>query len=180
MDLTERQIKREEIYDGKVLHVVKDTVLLPDGKESIREFCLHVGAVAVLPLTDDGRVAMVRQYRYAHGRVFLEVPAGKLDYKEEIPLEAAKRELREETGAVAENFTYLGVLDTTPALLDEKIHLYLAEGLKFGNTDFDEDEFLECELIPLTKLVDMVMSGEIRDGKTQILILKAAKIKGML
>lgn len=180
MDLTEKQLKREEIYNGLVLHVVKDTVLLPDGKEGTREFCLHVGAVAVLPLTEDGKVAMVRQYRYAHGRVFLEVPAGKLDYKEEIPLEAAKRELREETGAVAEKFTYLGVLDTTPALLDEKIHMYLAEGLTFGQTEFDEDEFLLPELIPLTDLVDMVMRGEIRDGKTQILILKAAKIKGVL
>ena len=180
MDLTERKISREEIYNGVVLHVVKDKVLLPDGKEGTREFCLHVGAVAVLPLTDDGKVAMVRQYRYAHGRVFLEVPAGKLDYKEEIPLEAAKRELKEETGAVAEKFTCLGVLDTTPALLDEKIHMYLAEGLSFGSTHFDEDEFLEPELIPLTTLVDMVMNGEIRDGKTQIMILKAAKIKGML
>ena len=180
MDLTERQIKREEIYNGAVLHVVKDAVLLPNGSESTREFCLHKGAVAVLPLTDDGRVAMVRQYRYAHGRVFLEVPAGKLDYVGEVPLEAAKRELREETGAIAESFTDLGIVDTTPALIDEKIYMYLAEGLSFGQTDFDEDEFLEPEMIPLTKLVDMVMSGEIRDGKTQIMILKAAKLKGVL
>ncbi len=176
----EKQISREEIYDGAVLHVVKDTILLPNGNTSIREFCLHKGAVAVIPVDENNIVTMVRQFRYAHHREFLEIPAGKLDSIDEIPLEAAKRELREETGAVAEKYTDLGILDTTPALIDEKIQIYMAEGLTFGETDPDDDEFLEIVRYPLAELVEMVMSGNIRDGKTQIAILKAAKIKGIL
>ena len=176
----EKQISREEIYDGAVLHVVKDTILLPNGNTSIREFCLHKGAVAVIPVDENNIVTMVRQFRYAHHREFLEIPAGKLDSIDEIPLEAAKRELREETGAVAVKYTDLGILDTTPALIDEKIQIYMAEGLTFGETDPDDDEFLEIVRYPLAELVEMVMSGNIRDGKTQIAILKAAKIKGIL
>ena len=176
----EKQIERQEIFDGAVLHVVKDKILLPDGNISFREFCLHKGAVAVIPITDDNEVIMVRQFRYAHHREFLEIPAGKLDFVGEDPLEATKRELREETGATAEKITYLGTLDTTPALIDEKIHLYMAEGLTFGDSDPDDDEFLAVERIPLSTLVDMVMSGKIRDGKTQIAILKAAKLRNTL
>lgn len=173
----EKQLEREEIYDGAVLHVVKDKILLPDGNVSFREFCLHKGAVAVIPVTDDNEVIMVRQFRYAHHREFLEIPAGKLDFVGEVPLDAVKRELKEETGATAEKITYLGVLDTTPALIDEKIYMYMAEGLTFGECDPDEDEFLAVERIPLAKLVEMVMNGEIRDGKTQIAVLKAAKLR---
>ena len=95
----------------------------------------------------------------------------------EVPLDAVKRELKEETGATAEKITYLGVLDTTPALIDEKIYMYMAEGLTFGECDPDEDEFLAVERIPLAKLVEMVMNGEIRDGKTQIAVLKTAKLR---
>lgn len=172
-NLTEKQISREKIYDGAVLKVVKDKILLPNGKEATREFCLHLGAVAIIPMLDDGRVIMERQYRYAHGRVFFEIPAGKLDSADEIPLEAAMRELREETGAVAERLVYLGEIDTTPALIDEKIHLYLAKGLSFGERELDEDEFLNLEFVPLTELLAMVMSGEIKDAKTQIAVMKA-------
>jgi len=176
--LKESFISREEIYDGAVLKVVRDKVSLPNGAEAYREMCLHVGAVAVLPLLEDGRVIMERQYRYAHGRVFLEIPAGKLDAPDEIPLSAAQRELREETGAVAERYTYLGRIDTTPALINEKIHLYLAEGLTFGERELDEDEFLDVELIPLEELYEMVMRGEIADAKTQIAVLKAHALRG--
>lgn len=175
----EKQLEREEIYDGAVLHVVKDKILLPDGNVSFREFCLHKGAVAVIPITDENEAIMVRQFRYAHHREFLEIPAGKFDFIGEEPLEAAKRELAEETGATAEKYTYLGVLDTTPALIDEKIHMYMAEGLSFGEMHPDEDEFLSVHRIHLSKLVEMVMSGEIRDGKTQIAVLKAAKLRGI-
>ncbi len=176
-NLTEKQIAREEIYDGAVLHVVKDTIELPNGKQGIREFCLHVGAVCVLPLLSDNTVIMERQFRYAHHRVFFEIPAGKLNYKGEDPLEAAKRELREETGAVAGKYTFLGELDTSPALLDEKIHMYLAEDLTFGDRDLDDDEFLDVEKVPLADLYKMVMDGEIKDAKTQITVLKVWNMK---
>ena len=170
--LTEK--KREKIFDGVVLKVVKDTVLLPNGAEATREMCLHVGAVAVLPLLRDGRVIMERQFRYPHGRVFLEIPAGKLDSKDEDPYLAALRELREETGAVAEKLTFIGELDTTPALIDEKISMYIAEGLEMGERSLDDDEFLDVVLMPLKELYDMVMSGEIKDAKTQVAVLKCA------
>ena len=173
-NLTETKIKREEIFDGKVLHVVRDTVLLPNGEDATREMCMHVGAVAVLPIFDDGRVIMERQFRYPHGRVFLEIPAGKLDSKDEDPYLAALRELREETGAVAEKLTFIGELDTTPALIDEKISMYIAEGLKVGERSLDDDEFLDVVLMPLKELYDMVMSGEIKDAKTQVAVLKCA------
>ena len=119
---------------------------------------------------------MERQYRYAHGRTFFEIPAGKLDSPDEDPLEAAKRELREETGAIADKMTYLGRIDPTPALINEKIHLYLAERLSFGERELDDDEFLTVEAHPLPDLVDMVMSGEIKDSKTQIAVLKYDRI----
>jgi len=108
-NLTEKFLERQEIYNGTVLHVVKDTVILPNGKKATREMCLHVGAVCVIPLLSDGRVIMERQYRYPHGRVFFEIPAGKLNFAEENPLETARRELREETGAIAKSFTSLGL-----------------------------------------------------------------------
>ena len=174
--LEEKFISREKIFDGVVLKVVRDEVELPNGKRATRELCLHLGAVAIIPLLDDGRVLMERQYRYAHGRVFFEIPAGKLDSADEDPLDAAVRELREETGAKAEKMTYLGRIDPTPALINEKIHLYLAEGLSFGERDLDDDEFLEVEAVPLETLVDMVMSGEIKDSKTQIAVLKLDRI----
>ena len=171
-NLEEKFISREEIFDGAVLKVVRDTVLLPNGKEATRELCLHKGAVAIIPVLDDGRILMERQYRYAHSRMFFEIPAGKLDSADEDHLEAAKRELREETGAIADKITYMGVIDPTPALINERIYLYLAEGLRFGDRELDDDEFLTVEAHPLEELFDMVMRGEIMDSKTQIAILK--------
>ena len=178
-NLIEKQIKREEIFDGRVLHVVRDTVELPNGKPATREVALHIGAVAIIPITDSGDVIIERQYRYPHKRIFLEIPAGKLDSADEVPLEAARRELREETGATAEKFTYLGKMIPSPAVLSEVIHLYLAEGLSFGERELDDDEFLEVERIPLSKLYEMVLNGEIEDAKTQIAILRAHAMRSM-
>ena len=174
--LEEKQISREEIFKGVALHVVKDEILLPNGKRSVREISLHNGAAAVIPILPDGRVVMERQYRYAHGRVMLEIPAGKLDTPDEIPIEAAKRELREETGAVAKKITSLGKIAPSPALINEVIHLFMAEDLSFGENELDEGEFLDIELIHLDTLYEMVMRGEITDSKTQIAILKAKQL----
>jgi ADP-ribose pyrophosphatase len=174
--LEEKQISREEIFKGVALHVVKDEILLPNGKRSVREISLHNGAAAVIPILPDGRVVMERQYRYAHGRVMLEIPAGKLDTPDEIPIEAAKRELREETGAVAKKITSLGKIAPSPALINEVIHLFMAEDLSFGESELDEGEFLDIELIHLDTLYEMVMRGEITDSKTQIAILKAKQL----
>ncbi|MBP3592524.1 MAG: NUDIX hydrolase [Clostridia bacterium] len=171
--------EREEIFQGRVLHVVRDTVILPNGSESTREVCLHGGAVAVIPLLSTGEVLMERQYRHAHGRVMLEIPAGKLEMGEDAdPLSAAKRELREETGAVAEKYTDLGVLIPSPAVLSERIFMYLAEDISIQERDLDADEFLDVERVPLAELYREVMEGRISDSKTQIAILKAVALRG--
>ncbi len=171
-NLEEKQINREIIFEGKILNVVRDTVTLPDGNEATREVCLHIGAVAVIPLLSDGCVLMERQYRYPHGRVFFEIPAGKLNYSGEDMLEAAKRELREETGAIAKKYTDLGEMIPSPAILGERIKIFLAEDISFTDRNLDEDEFLEVERVPISVLYKMVMSGEIKDAKTQIAVLK--------
>ncbi len=176
-NLEESFVEREEIYDGVVLNVVKDKVRLPNGELAVREYCRHIGAACVIPYLSDGRVIVERQYRYAHGRVFLEIPAGKLNYVGEDTLEAAKRELREETGAVAEKYTYLGRLVPSPAIVGEKIDMYLAEDISFTERSLDDDEFLDVEFVPLTELYAMVMRGEIADAKTQISILKLWELK---
>ena len=175
-DLVERCIESELIYDGQVVHLYVDRVALPDGKTGLREYVKHIGAVAVLPLTEDEEVICVRQYRYAHGVVMTEIPAGKLDSRDEDHVEAALRELREETGASCEKLTYLGLFRSTPAILDEKIDLYLAEGMTFGERDLDDDEFLNTVRVPLSDLVEDVMQGRIADGKTQVAILKVNEI----
>lgn len=174
----EKCLDSKLIFDGKVLHLYRDDISLPDGKSAFREYCRHIGAVCVIPITNDGEVICVRQYRYPYGEVLLEIPAGKLDFKGEIPDDAVRRELREETGAVSGKLTYLGKFYSSPAILDECIYMYMAEDLTFGDTDFDEDEFIEVVKIPLVKMVDMVVSGEISDGKTQAAVMKAYHIRG--
>ena len=174
--LEERGLSSELIYDGSVVHLYVDRVQLPNGNTSIREYVKHIGAVAVLPLTEQNEVICVRQYRYAHRCLLTEIPAGKLDSADEDHVKAALRELREETGAVCKRLTHLGLFRSTPAILDEKIDLYLAEGLTFGDTDPDEDEFLEIEKIPLATLVEEVMQGKITDGKTQVAVLKVNEL----
>ena len=170
----EKQISSELIFDGKVLHVYKDEIRLPNGNKGIREYIKHIGAVCVVALTDENEVICVRQFRYANAQIMLEIPAGKLDYKDEDPKEAALRELREETGATCREMTYLGLYLSSPAILDEKIHMFFARGLEFGKTDPDEDEFIETVRVPLDTLVDMIMRGEVPDGKTQAAVMRVA------
>ena len=169
----EKQISSELIFDGTVVHLYRDTVTLPDGNEGVREYVKHVGAVCIIPITDKGEVVLERQYRYAVGETLTEIPAGKLDSSDEVPYEAALRELREETGIVPSKMTYMGVYYGSPAIMGEKIHMYVAQGLKYGKNSLDSDEFLEVFTLPLDEAVDMVLRGEITDGKTQAALLRA-------
>ena len=179
-DLTEKTETTERVYDGKVVKLYRDTVLLPDGGTSVREYVKHLGAVCVVPVTDDGNVVLERQYRYAVGQTLVEIPAGKLDSADEDRLEAAKRELREETGAVAREWTCLGDYYGSPAIMGERITMYLARGLTFGAQDLDEDERLEVFTLPLAEAVRDVFSAKITDGKTQVALLRAAQVCGLL
>lgn len=175
--LFERPVDSTTVYDGRVVCLAVDHVELPDGSLAVREYVRHVGAVAVLPLTEEGEVICVRQYRHAHRRVLTEIPAGKLNCREEDHREAALRELREETGVIPGRLTYLGAFLSTPAILDEVVDLYLAEELFFGETEPDEDEFLETVRIPLERMVDAVLAGDdSMDGKTQLAVLKTHEI----
>ena len=171
--LQEITLSSEEIYDGKVVRLYKDTVQLPNGKTSTREVIRHVGAVAVVPMTDDGKVIIERQFRYPFDEVVTEIPAGKLDSKEEDHLAAAKRELEEETGFLAKEWIPLGDFVPTVAYCDEVITLYLARGLYKGVRNLDDDEFLNVRLMDLEELVKEIMDGKITDGKTQTAVLKA-------
>ena len=172
MNLEEKTLDSELIFDGRVVHLYRDTVELPDGGTSVREHVKHVGAVCILPLTDEGEVVLERQYRYPFGSVLVEIPAGKLDHAEEDTREAALRELREETGITPRELIDLGEYYGSPAILGERIRMYLARGLSFGERSLDEDEFLEVFTLPLDQAVEMVMANEIPDGKTQLAILK--------
>lgn len=173
-NLTEVQVDSREIFDGAIVHLYKDTVTLPNGKPAFREVIRHIGAVAVVPVTDDGKVIVERQFRYPLNQVITEIPAGKLDSLTEDRLAAAKRELEEETGYTADNWTALGDFHPTAAYCDEKITLYLATGLHQGDRHLDEDEFLNVIAVPMEDLIADIMAGHITDGKTQAAILKAA------
>ena len=175
-ELRETQLSSREIFDGRILHVFEDTVRLPNGAAASREYLRHIGAVCVIPVLEDGSVLVERQYRYPVAQVLTEIPAGKLDAKDEDHLLAAQRELREETGATAERWTSLGVFYPACAYSDEAIEMYLAQGLHFGERHLDADEFLNVARVPLTKLVEEVMAGRIPDAKTQIAILKADRL----
>lgn len=170
--LTERQLSSREIFDGKIMHVFEDTVSLPNGSAATREYMRHVGAVCVIPLLDDGSVLLERQFRYPVGRVVVEIPAGKLNDKGEDPREAARRELLEETGAVAGELLELGRFLPACAYSDEDIHMYLARALTFQEQRLDEDEFLNVFTMPLEQAVQEVLAGKIQDAKTQTALLK--------
>ena len=174
--LIEKKIATEEIFEGFVLHVQKDTIKLPNEKTATRELIRHIGAVCVVPVTDDGKVIVERQFRYPIDSVITEIPAGKLDSKDEDRLHAIKRELREETGYEASEWVDMGVYYPAPAYSDEKINMYLARGLTKGERRLDEDEFLNIVAIPIEELRDDIMSGKITDGKTQVAILKAIRL----
>jgi len=177
--LAEKQKSSEDIFDGVILHVKRDMVELSNGSETVREVIRHIGAVCVIPVTENNEVIMERQYRYPLDRVILEIPAGKLDAPDENRLSAIQRELWEETGYTADEWTEIGDFHPAPAYSDEYITMYLARKLHKGERHLDDDEFLDVYTIPLSDLVTDVMSGKISDAKTQVCILKAARILGI-
>jgi len=165
-DLTEHFIAGECVYDGVLLKVQRDVVRLPDGSQGTREYIRHPGAVAIVPLFDDGRVLLERQFRYPHRRVFIELPAGKLE-PGEPHLDTAKRELLEETGYSAAQWTRLGTIHTAIAYTDEAIELFLAKKLKNeGKIRLDAGEFVETIALSFDAAIEMVRDGRITDAKS--------------
>ena len=179
VQLCEKMKSSRETYHGPLLHVYHDRVILPNGNEAGRDYIKHLGAVCMIPVLDNGNVIIERQFRYPLDMVVTEIPAGKLDSPQEDRLEAAKRELLEETGYTGENWTYLGDFFPAVAYSSEKISMYMVQGLKKGERHLDADEFLNVEEVPLTELVAQVERGEIVDIKTQAAILRAARILGV-
>ncbi len=171
MHLEEKQLTSELKYDGRIVKLYADTALLENGDTTLREVIRHPGGVCVVALTEENDVLFVRQFRYPHGKVLLEIPAGKLEYGEDHRT-CGLRELKEETGCTCDSFEYLGNLLPTPAYDTEVIHMYIARGLHSGEQHLDDNEFLEVEKIPLDKAVEMIMNNEISDAKTQVAILK--------
>lgn len=171
--LIETTLDSQSLFQGKILHLFHDTVRLPDGSQAYREVIRHVGAVCVVPLTDDGQVIVERQFRYPVNQVLTEIPAGKLNFPGEDPEAAVRRELQEETGYTADQIISLGQFFPAPAYCDEAIGMYLAKGLHRGRQALDDDEFLELRTIPLEALVSDILSGRIPDLKTQAAVLRA-------
>lgn len=173
--LREVRLDTTLIHRGRILDMCLDTVRVPNGNIAGRELVRHLGAVCIVPVTDDGQVILERQYRYVIDRVITEIPAGKLDAANEDPLEAAQRELREETGYHAAEWISLGDFFPAPAYSDEKIRMFLARCLTPGERHLDADELINVFTLPLDEAVDAVIRGEIPDAKTQMGILKAAE-----
>jgi ADP-ribose diphosphatase len=169
-DLTEHFISGERVYDGALLKVHRDRVRLPDGAEGVREYIRHPGAVAVVPLFDDGRVLLERQFRYPHRREFIEIPAGKLE-PGEPHRDTAKRELLEETGYTAAEWKRLGVIHPAIAYTDEAIELFVARGLQQGARRLDRGEFLELVVVDFSSAIQMIRDGRITDAKSVAALL---------
>ena len=169
-DLSERFVSGEQVFDGTLLKVRRDTVRLPDGSHGTREYIRHPGAVAIVPIFDDGRVLLERQFRYPHGREFIEVPAGKLE-PDEPHLATAKRELLEETGYEAKEWQRLGVIHTAIAYTDEAIELFIARKLSHVGKKLDQGEFLETLTVGFNEAIAMIRDGRITDAKTVAALL---------
>lgn len=165
--LSEINLASNLIFEGKVLRVVIDQVQLPNGKIAEREIVHHPGAVAILAVTPDNKVILVKQFRKAVNQVTIEIPAGKLE-KGEDPLVCAVRELKEETGYSATSMKRINKIYTTPGFADEIIHIYKAEGLIKGDAEPDEDEFVEMIELPISEIDKLIISTDIIDAKTLV------------
>ena len=173
--LTETRIDGKIVYEGHFLTIARDRIALPDGKQAYREYVKHPGAVVVLPLLDDGRILLERQYRYPLERVFVEFPAGKIDPGEDT-LACAKRELQEETGYTASDWQFVCTIHNAIAYSDERLELFVARGLVPGPAKLDEEEFLETTSATLPEMLEMVRQGQITDVKTVIGVFWLEKI----
>jgi ADP-ribose pyrophosphatase len=171
-------LESREVFRGRVLDVRVDRVRLANGRDSELEVVRHPGAVAVVPVTDDGHVLLVRQYRYATREWVLEVPAGKLDHPGEAPAACAARELEEETGYRARTLDELGWVWTTPGFSDEKIWLFLARGLEPSRQDLQADEVLTVQPMPFEQAIERALDGSIQDAKSVCSLLRAANRLG--
>jgi len=175
MGFFEKQLQTSTLYEGIIVNVRRDVALLQNGSEVQREVVEHPGGVGIVPVTKDNEVLMVRQFRYPMGEELLEIPAGKLGVGED-PFECAVRELSEETGCTAERFVDLGAIYPSPGYCKETLFLYLALDLQHGEIHLDEDELLSVEAVGIDRLMEMIMKNEIKDAKTVIGIMKAAKV----
>ena len=170
MNLTEKQKSSKTIYDGKILKLLVDGVELPDGANAIREIVRHSGGAAVL-FVKEGKVALVKQYRYAYGKEMYEIPAGKMEKSEDARF-SASRELEEETGYRAKTISHLLDIYPSPGYTDEIIHIYFTDSADFVGQKPDGDEFLDCAFLPLNEVVKLIECGEICDAKTVVAIYK--------
>jgi len=179
MKYEEKTLSKKKMFQGNIIDVESWSVLLPNGKEATRDVVIHPGASVVIPMTEDGQIYMVRQFRKPIDKISLEIPAGKLD-KGEDPLECAKRELKEETGLDTKDIRHLIDIHSTPGFSDEVLHLYVAKDLYEGESCADEDEFISTEKYQINTLIEMIMKNEITDAKTIIGILMADRLLGDL
>ena len=177
--LIETMVSSEPVFDGKLLHVRRDTVRLPDGKLATREHIVHPGAVLIVPVLPDGRFVVERQYRYPLDRVIIEFPAGKLD-PGEAELDTARRELREEAGYDATTWTFLGTIHTIVSYTNEKVDFFVAEGLSHVGAKLDDGEFLEVAVMGVAEMLAAVDRGAITDAKTVTALLLYARRTGQL
>ncbi|MEE1154034.1 MAG: NUDIX hydrolase [Acutalibacteraceae bacterium] len=175
MELNEKTLVSEEIFNGRVLNVFLDKIELPDGSKSTREIVKHPGAVCVACINDKNEIYFVRQYRYPYHKVVLELPAGKLE-KDSTPLENGIRELKEEVGVTGKDYKFLGELYPSPGYTSEIIYMYFCRVDTVGEACLDEGEFLNVEAIHIDKAVEMVLNNEIPDSKTQTAVLKTAML----
>lgn len=161
-----KKLSSKDIYIGKRVHLVTEQILLPNGKETTWELIKHIGAAAVIPVDNDGKIIMVKQYRNASDCITLEIPAGTLDAKNEDPKECALRELEEETGHSCKKIDFLYKFYSSIGICDEIISIYVATDLYETKQDLDEDEFVDLERYTLDELIDKIFNGEIIDNKT--------------
>ncbi|GAB4576009.1 MAG: NUDIX hydrolase [Anaerolineae bacterium] len=175
MDKREIVLETETIYEGRIVNLYLETVRLPNGRESVREVIRHGGAVAIVPLHEDGQVTLVRQFRLPAGTELLEIPAGTLEPGED-PLVCARRELQEEVGLYPGKLIPLGGIFLAPGYSSEHIHLYAARDLQPATLDGDEDEFLEVVTMPLDEVLAMIDRGEFADAKSMAALLRVARL----